>query len=174
MLENVSDGQHVNFCYSIMPPYSSWKDFMAQALAFFSGFVKKLDSCIIKRIAIRTIDELKVSNDNNDRLVAITDLLKIAPKGIDQLPNGRIEEFSFRDVVYYPEHKVHAITARALKPGNGKNLPSMILDTDVSVLCGLDVKDVEGLMKYLKKIRFVRHHLFFGSIGDKSLEACNG
>lgn len=172
VLENTSDGQHINFCYSILPPYSSWEDFTAQALAFFRGFVKRFELCVIKKLAIRTIDELKVPSSNN-RLVAISDLLKTVPAGIDRLPNGRIKEFIFRDVVYYPEHEVEAATVRALKPGDGKNLPSMILDTDVATLCGLDAKNEDDLMRKLNQIRFVRHHLFFGSIGNKALEACD-
>lgn len=171
-LENCSDALHVNFNYSILPPYSSWDEFSEKAYACYKRFVGEVKAVAIKRVAVRTIDELTVSRKRPGP-VGLNEILKNAPAAIEGLGGGRIDAFEFRDSVYLAQYDLHATTLRAMKATAPGCVPNWILDTDVFYIGAIRPDDSKSTDEVLKRIRFVRHKLFFGSMGKRCREACD-
>lgn len=171
-IENCSDARHVNFNYSILPPYSSWKEFTNRAYGCYKRFVGEVRAVAIKRVAVRTVDELTVSRKRPGP-IRMNEILKNAPAAIEGLSGGRVDAFEFRDSVYFRQYDVQASTLRAMKPKAPGQLPNWILDTDVFHVGAIDPADSKALEDLLRRIRIVRHKLFFGSMGERCREACD-
>lgn len=154
------------FAYSLLSPYSSWNEFIKEALSLYGKFKLQVSIDAIVRIGVRSIDRIIPMAG----LLNLRDILKVVPPGVAGLDSPVVKDFLYKDTIYSKELNLHVTMIRATQSGIPGSLPNVILDTDVFFTNEGLVSD-HFLERRLEDVRAMKDHVFKNSVGEKYLEA---
>lgn len=156
--------QKKNFTFSILKPYTNWKDLVNQAKEYWTKINKIIEAEHIHRVAVRYINNLNIKPPINE----FSDYLTSPPTIHPNLPQA-VSSFLTRIVLPNPEKKITAIITQSLTSGDYSKSVPIILDIDVFQINNKGYNELE-IWQTLEIIRDYKNDIFFNSITKRQLE----
>lgn len=151
------------FTFSMLPPYSEWKEMREMAQNYWRQYTQCLKPKKVVRIATRYINLLTLPSP----VVHFEEYLTSPPSVPEGLPN-RMSSFLTRTVLHDTEHGLSLILTQALKKATDREAP-ITLDFDVFKKVSLDAES-EEVWKILDHCRVLKNRAFFQSLTKTTLE----
>lgn len=155
------------YTFSRLAPYSSWDELRGAAKREWDEFSERLGDAIVRRIAVRYINELKLPMPLRD----FSEYLTCPPDIPDVLPQA-VTSFLQRVVIPDVESDCVSIVNQVLEgppPAPGAPLP-VILDIDVFRVVEIPVRESERIWNGLDQLRVQKNKMFFAHITDRLVE----
>lgn len=163
-----NERESVVFTFSVLRPYTSWSVLHGHAKPILDAFLSLVQSPDIARVGIRSINRLFAPYVN----CPMTDIVKTIPPDVVGLQNPSVYEFSYQDTIYYPRFNLFSTVRRFSQ--QVPNDPRFAVVLDIDVFTPPDKKfRIDELSSLTDKIVELKDMVFFGTIGDKCLEACS-
>ena len=163
-LKNERDA--VVFTFSVMRPYTSWSVLHGHAKPILDAFLSLLQSPNLARVGVRSINRLFAPYVN----CPMTDILKTVPPDVVGLQSPSMYGFSYQDTIYYPQFNLLSTVRRFSQ--QVPNDPRFAVILDIDVFTPPDKTFTVGELASLTgKIVELKDMVFFGTVGDKCLEA---
>lgn len=167
LIVRAGDKGGVTIAYSMVNTYTKWEDFSLCARHVIQSVQNALRLADICRIGVRCIDRLGKPFDG----CALRDVVKLIPDQVPDVGDEELRDFFYRDTKFYLRYKLFATLIRTTRRNQGTSDMSYIIDTDVFDFPKGQVDD-SYWDSLLPRMRELKDMLFFGAIGEKSLEAC--
>lgn len=161
---NLKSANTILFACSILPPYSSWNDFINRSLPLLQKFITIAKSERILRMGVRSIDRIIVKG-----LSPLVNYLRAMPPSPLEKGGALIDNFLYQESFYYIDTKLRASLVRRAEEVAGEK-KSFIIDTDVYAIANERELRYPIEDRLLEDMHKLRNELFFGTIGSSALE----
>lgn len=158
-------GGSVTFMFSVLRPYTSWKDLDRSSRPMLAALLSVLGATSLSRVGIRSVNRIFAPYQN----CPVTDMVRTVPPDVEGIRPPSMYEFSYQDKSYHPDFSLFSTVRRISRPVPNDPRFSAILDIDVFTPPEktFPVGDLDALTG---KIVELKDKIFFGTIGAKCLE----
>ena len=158
------------FTFSLLPPYTYWKEFSQEAKIIWNAYVTALKIENLIRIAVRYINHLEIPLDGNDNL---NEYLRILPT-LQSFSNHKVSGMFMQ--IQMPQEDIDPtcmlIINEVLEPNMKPDHLAVKLDFDLFCYRPDNpwATDENEIWKLLEQLRQRKNEVFEASITDKTLE----
>lgn len=153
------------FTFNRLYPYESWEKMRVQAKKYWDMFVIQLNPIKVNRIAVRSINNLKIPLKGMD----LKKFFRSYPKLLGKFPTSTVENFLFKTQLSFPDIGAEALITQSLKKSQEDKVHSVLLDIDIFKKVDSAPED-DNIWKLLdNNMRDLKNKIFYGIITSKTL-----
>lgn len=166
--KNIVQFNRDGFVYSRLSPYQNWDAFLEEGLRLWEVYSEIAQPIEINRVGVRFVNRITMPPGE----VSFENYLSAPPKpplGLELPFYGFMHQETLA-VPGYP-YAVNFIRTIQQSSESGIDTFGLILDIDVATIPGFEF-DKSRLVNTLNEMRWLKNKVFFGSITETAMEAC--